>query len=205
MVMAEEHAWRRGAEPVPQRCDDTGEHYGTVMLPRLGAGLRCDGEQREERDGPGDPWRPVPSICPRCEAPDDRPHYPGCAFYDPGEAALFAGQLAEAGADVTTVLRQIEARARTLDPQAWRPYLTAGEFTEIFPAVPYVAADDLGVSPADLAAAAQLDPGHAEEVLARQAEHREYVAQRAAAFALDRGRQLSAWRAIGTATQEYVS
>jgi hypothetical protein len=209
MVLDDEQAWRRRQTLVDDiaagwqyraRCDDTGEHYGTVMMPRVGP---VDGRPRLHLVRPGHQHRagmspgPVPHFCPRCEAPDDRPHYPGCPFYDADEAALFAEQLAEAENDVTAVLGLIEAQARTLDPAAWRPYLTADEFARTFPGVPYTAADDLGVSPADLAETAQLDPGHAEDILARQADHREYLAQRATAFALDRTRQIAAWRAIG--------
>jgi len=39
---------------------------GGIVLPRLGAGIRCDGQTTEYRDGPDDPWRAEP--CPGGEA-----------------------------------------------------------------------------------------------------------------------------------------
>jgi len=164
MNRAEEHAYRRGAftlaprVPVEffPRCDDTGEHASTVMLPR------------------------VAHFCPRCEAPDDGPHRELCPFYDPAEAALFAVQF--------DGLDPVAVRARNLDPEIWRPYLTEREFAESFPGVPYRPAGEVQVPVADVALADQLDQLDRETV--------DWLSARAAAHADTRARLIVAWQAI---------
>jgi hypothetical protein len=167
------HAQWRYERPPGARCDDTDEFgAGTVIMPRLG------------RHGAPPA---LAHVCPRCQAPDDGPHYEICPFYDPDEAALFAGQLAG--------LRPKEYRARNLDPRAWRPYLTAGEFAEAFPGVPYDPGEDEprtgdvdGLFPISQERAAQLDQADADVA--------DWMAQRAAAHAQTRARMIAAWQAI---------
>jgi hypothetical protein len=179
MTLDDEAAWRYRA-----RCDDTGEHASTVMLPRLGNAIGYDEDGTAWIQAPGGP---VPAYCPRCEAPDDRPHYGGCPFYDPDEAALFAVQL--------TGLEPVTVRARNLDPAAWRPYLTESEFAESFPGVPYDEgqADD-GPHTGDLAAPVTAELADQLDQLDR--ETADWLAQRAAAHADTRARMILAWQAL---------
>jgi len=182
MDLEAETAWRF-------RCDDTGEHASTVMLPRLGNAIGYDSARGPWTKAPGQPrvyeeWPgPVPVCCPRCQAPDDGPHYELCPFYDPDEAALFA--------DRAAVLRPIEARARVLDPDAWRPYLSAEEFAGQFPGVPYQPDD--GPHTGDLV---PVSPELADQFDQLAEETADWLAQRAAAHADLRARLLLAWQAI---------
>jgi hypothetical protein len=168
------YRWGRHAGLVGPRCDDTGEHASTVRLTRI------QGTPRPGLLAEAFPGLLAP-VCPRCEAPDDQPHYPGCPFFDPDEAALFAGGV--------LALPPAEARG-ALDPDAWRPYLTAAEFAETFPGLPYDQADagphtgDLAVMPEQLA----------DQLAALDQEVRDYMAQRAIAHVTLRAELLAAWR-----------
>lgn len=169
---------RAGRQAYRGACDDTGEHTATAMMPAVGWA-------RPPLDRPGEApgYGVVPFFCPRCEAPDDRPHYPGCPFYDPYEAALFAGE---------PVAAPVPARARALDPAAWRPYLTAAEFAETFPGVPYGQAPGVPHT-GDLAA---VTPDLADQLAVMDAELADWLHQRGAAHADLRARLLVAWQAL---------
>lgn len=86
-----------------------------------------------------------------------------------------------------------EIQARALDPDAWRLFLTPAEFAETFPGVPYWPEAYDGPHTGDLAA---VDPRVADQLGQLDAEVREYMNQRAAAYGLDRARFLAAWQAI---------
>jgi hypothetical protein len=171
----------------PRACPDCGRRAWAA------GGWHCEacgwaeaGETAGAAPGAG-----APVVRPCCDTTDDGPHHPHC----PGRAGD-----ADHDHDTPAVLRDLrpaEVRARALDPRAWRPCMTAAEFADVFPGVPYEATGDLGPGLADLAGLVALDPAHAEEVLEMNAQTREYLAQRAAAFAELRGRLLAEWRAIG--------
>jgi hypothetical protein len=194
MQLNDDPHWRfNEARPPGARCDDTDEFgAGTVIMPRLGNALGYDSARGAWSKAPGEPrvWHDgapaLAHVCPRCEAPDDVPHYEGCPFYDPEEVALFAIQL--------DGLEPITVRARNLDPAAWRPYLTAEEFAETFPGVPYETAEEPRTG--DVDDLFPISRERADQLDQLDAEAADWMAQRAAAHADTRARMILAWQAI---------
>lgn len=124
------------------------------------------------------------TTCPVCQARDDQPHGAGC---------WLGGDEDQADPFGPVPVRPVELRARSLNPDAWRPYLTEREFAEVFPGADYGPGPDTGPHTGDMLA---LDPFTADQIARLDAECAAYRAERAEAYAALRASLRVAWQLL---------
>jgi hypothetical protein len=221
MQLADETQWRYSpASTAPSRAGET------IMLPRFGRAVGYDSigghwyqrdpaAPREYYDPAADEAElaelpPLPPYVCRCDpAADD--HDPACPVYgarpwlDPGAAEEYLpGGLDEppwlgpAGGEFDPDEGRPPWEPEPDDPGPERCPVCA---CRVLPAGPAVGLHCprcgwIETPAAELADLIALDPEHAEEILAHNAEVRQYLADRAAAHAALRAQNLAAWRAL---------